>query len=254
MIRAWPANGAHRLLSSPASDWQGLSFSLHRTTQQPWELGCVPLTHEQPRFSPHPTYDRCLTGSPRKERQTPLVFILEMLPPPPQAPSGGFLRPPLSHRFYLHPPGPLPSPDLFSLDIFAPFGFIYFSFPRFRITNAYSTHQRSLPYRTLAQQDLFPCLSFPLLVLHQQKKFYLLYFPHISLYGLVIPSPLIPPISPVSTTCSEARGGLLEAPYIPSAPFILIVVHGPRLAPLANRSRLTEPCFFLPFHPAHFGR
>ena len=89
---------------------------------------------------------------------------------------------------------------------------------------------------------------------HQQKKFYLMYYIHISLYGLVIPPPLIPPIPPVFTSCSKARGGLLEAPYIPSPPFILIVVRGPRLAPLANWSRLTDPGFFLPFHPGHFGR
>ena len=76
--------------------------------------------------------------------------------------------------FYVHPhliastsilPGSSPLADLFSLDIFAPIGFFDFSFTRFRITNVYSTHQRSPPYRTLAPQDLFPCLSFPLLVL-----------------------------------------------------------------------------------------
>ena len=88
---------------------------------------------------------------------------------------------------------------------------------------------------------------------HQQNKFYFMYYIHISLYGLVIPPPLIPPIPAVFTSCSKARGGLLEAPYIPSAPFILIVVRGPRLAPLANWSRLTDPCFFLVFHPGHFG-
>ena len=62
---------------------------------------------------------------------------------------------------------PVPSPfgDLFSLDIFAPLRFFDFSFPRFRITNAYSTHQRSPPYRTLSPQDLFPILPFPLLLL-----------------------------------------------------------------------------------------
>ena len=81
-----------------------------------------------------------------------------------------------------------------------------------------------------------------------------MYYIHISLYGLGIPAPLIPPIPPVFTSCSKARGGLLEAPYIPSAPFILIVVRGPRLAPLVNWSRLTDPCFLLPFHPGHFGR
>ena len=81
-----------------------------------------------------------------------------------------------------------------------------------------------------------------------------MYYIHISLYGLVISPPLIPPIPPVFTSCSKARGGLLEAPYILSAPFILIVVRGPRLAPLANWSRLTDPCFFLPFHAGHFGR
>ena len=62
-------------------------------------------------------------------------------------------------------PVPSPSADLFSLDIFAPLGFFDFSCPRFRVTNAYSTHQRSPPYRTLAPQDLFPVVSFPLLVL-----------------------------------------------------------------------------------------
>ena len=98
-------------------------------------------------------------------------------------------------------------------------------------------------------------LSFTITKLdHQQKKFYLMYYIHIFLYGLVIQPPLIPPIPPVFTSCSKARGGLLEAPYIPTAPFILIVVRGPRLAPLANWSRLTDPCFFLLFHPGHFGR
>ena len=81
-----------------------------------------------------------------------------------------------------------------------------------------------------------------------------MYYIHISPYSLVIPPPLIPPIPPVFTSCSKARGGLLEAPYIPSAPFILLIVRGPRFAPLANWSRLTDPCFFLPFHPGHFGR
>ena len=87
---------------------------------------------------------------------------------------------------------------------------------------------------------------------HQQKKFYLIYYIHISLYGLVIPPPLIPPIPPVFTSCSKARGGLLEAPYIPSAPFILIAVRGPRLAPLVNWSRLTDPSFFCHFIQAIF--
>ena len=76
--------------------------------------------------------------------------------------------------FFVHPsliastsilPVPSPSAGLFSLDIFAPSGLFGFSFPRFRITNAYSTHQRSPLYRTLTPQDLFPSLSFPLLVL-----------------------------------------------------------------------------------------
>ena len=76
--------------------------------------------------------------------------------------------------FFVHPfliastsilPVPSLSADLFSLDIFAPSGFFDFSFTRFRITNAYSTHLRSPPYRTLVPQDLFPVLSFPLLVL-----------------------------------------------------------------------------------------
>ena len=76
--------------------------------------------------------------------------------------------------FFVHPflisstsilPVPYPSADLFSVDIFALSGFFDFFFPRFRITNAYSTHQRSPPYRTLTPQDLFPPLSFPLLVL-----------------------------------------------------------------------------------------
>ena len=80
---------------------------------------------------------------------------------------------------------------------------------------------------------------------HQQKKFYLMYYIHISLYGLVIPLPLIPPIPPVFTSCSKARGGLLEGPYLPSAPFILIVVRGPKLAPLANWARLTDLCSFV---------
>ena len=76
--------------------------------------------------------------------------------------------------FYVHPhliastsilPVPSPFGDLFSLDIFAPLGLFDFSFPRFRVTNAYSTHQRPPPYRTLSPQDLFPILPFPLLVL-----------------------------------------------------------------------------------------
>ena len=49
--------------------------------------------------------------------------------------------------------------------MFAHSGLFDFSFPRFPVTNAYSTHQRSPPYRTLTPQDLFPRLSFPLLVL-----------------------------------------------------------------------------------------
>ena len=76
--------------------------------------------------------------------------------------------------FFVHPfllastsilPVPSLSADLFSLDIFAPSGFFDFSFTRFPITNAYSTHLRSPPYHTLVPQDLFPVLSFPLLVL-----------------------------------------------------------------------------------------
>ena len=76
--------------------------------------------------------------------------------------------------FFVHPfllastsilPVPSPSADLFSLDIFAPLGFFDFPCSRFRISNAYSTHLRSPPYRTLVPQDLFPLLSFPLLVL-----------------------------------------------------------------------------------------
>ena len=38
--------------------------------------------------------------------------------------------------------------------------------------------------------------------IHQQKKFYLMYYIHIPLYGLVIPPALIPPISPIFTSCS----------------------------------------------------
>ena len=62
-------------------------------------------------------------------------------------------------------PVPSRSADLFSLDIFTPLGFFDISFPRFRVTNAYSTHQRSPPYRTLTLHDLFPSLPFLLLVL-----------------------------------------------------------------------------------------
>ena len=58
-----------------------------------------------------------------------------------------------------------PSADLFSLDIFAPLGLFDFSFPRFRIMNAYSPHLRSPPYRTLTPRELFPLLPFPLLVI-----------------------------------------------------------------------------------------
>ena len=80
--------------------------------------------------------------------------------------------------FFVHPhliastsilPVPSLTADLFSLDILAPAGFFPFSFPRFRITNAYSTHQRSPPYRTLTPPDLFPSLPFPLLVLGDFK-------------------------------------------------------------------------------------
>ena len=76
--------------------------------------------------------------------------------------------------FFVHPfliastsilPVPSPSADLFSLDLFAPLGFFDFSCSRFGLTNAYSTHQRSPRYRTLSPQDLFPDISFPLLVL-----------------------------------------------------------------------------------------
>ena len=86
-------------------------------------------------------------------------------------------HPPHKHprvAFFVHPyliastsilPVPSPSADLFWLDIFAPLRRFDFSFPRFRVTNAYSTHQRSPPYCTLTPQDLLPCLPFPLLVL-----------------------------------------------------------------------------------------
>ena len=76
--------------------------------------------------------------------------------------------------FYVNPhliastsilPVPSPSADLFPLDLFGPSGFFDFAFPRFRITNAYSTDQRFPPYRTLPPRELFPCLPFPLLVL-----------------------------------------------------------------------------------------
>ena len=76
--------------------------------------------------------------------------------------------------FFVHPhliastsilPVPSPFDSLFSLDIFTPSALFDFFFSRFRVTNAYSTHQRSPPYRTLAPLDLFPSLPFPLLVL-----------------------------------------------------------------------------------------
>ena len=76
--------------------------------------------------------------------------------------------------FYVHPhliistsilPVSSPRADLFSLIIFAPSEVFDLSFTRFRITNAYSTHQRSPAYSTLSPLDLFPHLSFPLLVL-----------------------------------------------------------------------------------------
>ena len=38
---------------------------------------------------------------------------------------------------------------------------------------------------------------------HQQKKFHLMYYIHISLYRLVIPAPLIPPIPLVFISCSK---------------------------------------------------
>ena len=40
--------------------------------------------------------------------------------------------------------------------------------------------------------------------LHQQKQFHLMYYIHISLYRLVIPPPLIPPIPPVVISCSKS--------------------------------------------------
>ena len=46
MTRVWPANAAHQYAFSFTTGWWSRSFSLHRTTQQPWELGCVPFTHE----------------------------------------------------------------------------------------------------------------------------------------------------------------------------------------------------------------
>ena len=45
-IQAWPINVAHPTLLSPGAFRRGRSFSFHRTTQQPWELGRVPLSHE----------------------------------------------------------------------------------------------------------------------------------------------------------------------------------------------------------------
>ena len=45
-VRAWPTNGGPPPSTFPAVDRQGLSFPIHCTTQQPWELGCVPLAHE----------------------------------------------------------------------------------------------------------------------------------------------------------------------------------------------------------------
>ena len=81
-----------------------------------------------------------------------------------------------------------------------------------------------------------------------------MYYIHISLYPLVIPPPLIPPIPPVVTSCSKGPWSFQGAPYIPSAPFIHIFVRRSTLASLANWSRLTNPCFFLPFHLGHFGR
>ena len=77
-----------------------------------------------------------------------------------------------------------------------------------------------------------------------------MYYIQFSLYHLVIPPPLIPPIPLVFTSCSKGPWHLLGAPYIPSASFILIFVRGPRLASLANWSRLADPCFFaIPFWP-----
>ena len=81
-----------------------------------------------------------------------------------------------------------------------------------------------------------------------------MYYIHISLYRLVIPAPRIPPIPLVFSSCSKGPWHLLGAPYIPSAPFILIFVRGPRLASLANWSRLADPCCFSPSHFDHFGR
>ena len=114
---------------------------------------------------PSPPMIIALQDPPVRSGKLPLFSSWKCSHPP-------FKRPRMA--FYVHPhlidstsilPVPSARLDLLSLDIFAPSGLFEFSFPKFRITNAYSTHQRSPPYRTIPPQELFPCISFPLLVL-----------------------------------------------------------------------------------------
>ena len=60
---------------------------------------------------------------------------------------------------------PLPQLICFHLIFLLPLGVLIFSFQGFHITNAYSTHLRFPPYRTLTLQDLCPVPPFRLLVL-----------------------------------------------------------------------------------------
>jgi len=55
-------------------------------------------------------------------------------------------------------------PYLFTIDIFAPLGFLELQFSRSRITNAYNRRLSTTPFCSISPQELFPNHAFPALV------------------------------------------------------------------------------------------
>ena len=102
-------------------------------------------------------------------------------------------------------------------------------------------HSEAIEAATRTECTDFDQVEF-LTTIHQQKKFHLMYYIHISLNHLVIPAPLIPPIPLVFTSCSKGPWHLLGGLYILSELLILIFISGHWLASLGNRFHLAEPC------------
>ena len=158
---------------------------------------------------PSPPMIVALQDPPVRNGKLPSFSSWKGFHPPYKRPRVAFLVHPFLIASTSILPVPSPSADLFSLDIFAPLGFFDFSFSRFRIPNAYSTHLRSPPYRTLVLQDLFPLLSFPLLVLGD------LNIHHSTSYTLRVLDPSELSVShPYFSLASEREFSLLNQPGV----------------------------------------